>query len=388
MSARRQSADASPCSPRPGGTPAPESTRDPRRWPRARSGGRGGWWSSASGSGGCWCSGRCSTGPTPGSDLFTSRGCTWSGSRSLRPGRVPSSRRWCPPGSPRARTSWRCWPGVAADKRPSPCARRSLGCGAARRGHRRCRRTARSPRARAVSTLPIAVSAVLAVFGMIFLVPIVVVGVARLAGRLPLLAAVRRAGRGPPPDPHRARGRRRGRDRRRVMALGIGAPATSCENARTTSPRSRWAPGSSPMTRRPARATTADSAQTWRRIEEPARSRDRGPGGPHCAVRVVDDRRRATSRPTSRAPWRPVRPEPETDPRFLDNTGSALGSSLLHQRRRAAGHARRALVRARAGCRDAPLRGERWCSPIAAWRPSGSSWSPTRWEPDTGEVSR
>ena len=63
--------------------------------------------------------------------------------------------------------------------------------------------------------LLIAGAAVVSVFGMIFLVPVVVVGVARLGRRLPAAAAVRRTRCGAAPHPHRPGRRRRRRDRGR-----------------------------------------------------------------------------------------------------------------------------------------------------------------------------
>ena len=85
------------------------------------------------------------------------------------------------PGSPRGRTWSRCWPAGAATA-GRRCARRCSGC-CCWPPASRCRRTAPRPSAMGVGEYFIAVSAIVAVLGMILLVPVVVVGLARARAR-------------------------------------------------------------------------------------------------------------------------------------------------------------------------------------------------------------
>ena len=147
---------------------------------------------------------------TPGSGRSRSAGATCAASPpsgcSARCSRRSSRR-----GSPRGRTSWRCSPvGEATASRAGVhpwsawcCSRSASGwrCSGARQG---------------AGDLLIAAAAVVSVFGMIFLVPVVVVARGPARATVAAAAAVRRTRRGAAPHPHRAgRGRRGGDGRRR-----------------------------------------------------------------------------------------------------------------------------------------------------------------------------
>ncbi len=101
--------------------------------------------------------------------------------------------------------------GRPARRPPAVAALAAARAAAARRRHR-AGGVRRRPRSGRVSTV-IAVSAIVAVLGMILLVPVVVVAARPAGAAAAAAAAVRRARRGAPPHPHRA-GRRRGRRHR------------------------------------------------------------------------------------------------------------------------------------------------------------------------------
>lgn len=165
----------------------------------------------------------------------------------------------------------------------------------------------------------IAASAVVAVIGMIFLVPIVVVGVARLAGRLPLSPryAARDAAR------HRTRtvpavaavaatvaG---------VVALGIGVASDEAENAGTYTASLPMGTGS--VTNSFAAGDDWDDLRSAAVQELP----DATLTTMHGVVESGDEEE-TTYYVEVLAPGSSGA---EEDPRFLENTGSALGSTLL-----------------------------------------------------------
>lgn len=165
----------------------------------------------------------------------------------------------------------------------------------------------------------IAASAVLAVFGMIFLVPIVVVGVARLAGRLPLSPryAARDAAR------HRTRtvpavaavaatvaG---------VVALGIGVASDEAENVGTYT-------ASLPMGTGSVTNYFADGEE-WDELRSV--SVRELPGATLTTMRGVAEGGDEDEPSYNVEVLPPESAAAEEYPHFLENTGSSLGSSLL-----------------------------------------------------------
>ena len=289
-----------------GGTP-PRPPRGARRRRGARRPARCSVSCSASWSAWLAAAGRPALVRPRGSGPSTCRGCTWSALRSSGCS-ARCSRRSCPPGSRPARTSWRCWPGVVptaavaalADPRPGAAGRRGRGSayGATR----------------ARGEFLIAGSAILAVLGMILLVPMVVVGVARLAGRLPLSLryAARDAAR------HRTRtvpavaavaatvaG---------VVALGIGVTSDEAENVGTY--QAAAADGHGPVT-----AYDDDGPSTGRRSGPP-------PSGscPDATVTGCTASPRAAARATRRTTSTSAPPDAGPAARQLRR---AWGSSTL-----------------------------------------------------------
>ena len=117
---------------------------------------------------------------TPGSGRSTSTGWRWrSWPRSACS--APSSPPSCRPGSRRGRTSSPCSPDVVVTRRPRPAPRSSgWSCSASAS---RCRSSGPSRG----GEFAIALGAIVAVFGMIFIVPLVVAVIARLSRPLPLV---------------------------------------------------------------------------------------------------------------------------------------------------------------------------------------------------------
>ena len=269
------------------------------------------------------------------------------GDRRLRPRSPPSSPRWCRPGSPAARTSSPCSPGVAAT---AARARRRpivglvlLGVGIAASAYGAVTSDSGN------GALWIAASAVVSVLGMILVVPVVVSAVARVSGRLPLTAryAARDAAR------HRTRtvpavaavaatvaG---------VVALGIANASDERQNEMTYTPQAAmgtgyvsWGPEVLPGEEAP------DPAETWARIEEAVRA-----AAPSVEVdalqglerrlrpqRLHRDLRRAASRAGVRGYGLPdVRPDGRRGGRPRTSSGSTAETAAAVDRALADGRA-------------------------------------------------